>query len=398
MILNKLKMLTLKGLFIVIIFSLTLSSCLEMYNAEEASSVKTLVVDALITDDKENQTITLSRSTLTVAPVWDPVSGANIVVVDKGNNVFSFNESRVNPGIYEGNIPFEFLVPGNAFKLSFNFEGKDYESNFEDLLSCPNVDSVYYEINNEYFGNNNKLPERGIEFFLDVKANNDQSKHFKWILDETYEYHATWPIEKYWNARWHEKPANYSYFVCYKTEAVNSIYTATTVHLDENVYLKFPLHFVNNQTQRLYYRYSLLVKQLSMTPKAFDFWEALKKNNQSSGELFDSQPVNVKGNIVCLTKSDENILGYFGVSSVKTKRISIDEFRDLIYDYNVFCTQQFIDTKSLTFIIESPRYTWPIYVAPVPSGEPPGIYYANQECFDCRLAGGTLEAPEFWNK
>lgn len=387
--------------FYLLILLYLFTSCIEQYIPDKTNNEKLIVVDALITDDKEEQTITLSWSTLLAAPIWDPIANANIVVIDKGNNIFEFFESKSERGVYKGSIPFEFLVPGNAFKISFTtLDGKEYESNFEELLTCPEVDSVYYEVNNDYYNKSNNSLERGVEFFIDVKADDNFSRYYRWKIDEAYEYHATWPIQKYWLAEWYNlKSPDYKYYVCYKDQQINSIYTATTSHLDENVYLKFPLNFVNNQTQRLYFNYSILVKQMSITEKSHYYWESLKNNNQNSGGLFDSQPVKVKGNIICLSNTDEVALGYFGVASIKTKRIlvTMDYIeKELIFDYDPFCTSRKIETQNAGFILDSPREKWPIYVAPTPAGEPDGIYYANQECFDCRLAGGKLEAPEFW--
>lgn len=382
--------------FLILIVSIFFG-CIETYMPENTNSVKSVVVDALITDEKEEQVVILSQSTNLVSPIWEPISRANMVIVDKGNNIFEFNESPQTKGVYEGVISREFLIPGNAFKLSFITQnGKTYESNFEELLECPTVDSIYYEINNNYFPKNTNSQERGIQFYLSVISGKSKSKYYKWELEETYEYHATWPIQKYWYGRWQNKGSNYDYFVCYRTLPILSIFSANTTHHIDSAVIKYPLHFVNNQTQRLYFRYSLLVKQLSITAGAYQFWEGLKSNNLNSGGLYDKQPVTIKSNLVCLSNPNEKVYGYFGVSSIQTKRISINNFAGLIYDFDVFCKARLIHEKSLSFIEDSPPDEWPIYVAPIPPGEPLGIYYAEQGCFDCRKIGGSIEVPEFW--
>ena len=384
-------------LIIVVVFSLY--SCTDKYDPKEIDTTKLLVVDALITDESEDQTIILSTTTSVTEPIWEPLSGANIIVSDKGNNAFEFVESKTQNGIYLGIIPFEYLKTGNAFQLSIIMDdGKVYESSFEELLACSEVDSVYYTVNNDFHPEGRLKSEKGVSFFLDIKADFNFSKYYRWILEETYEYHSTWPIQTYWEGEWVTLPVpHHNYFYCYNTANVNSIFTATTVNLDENLILKHPLYFVNNQTQKLYFRYSLLVKQMSISEQSYNFWEGLKKNNQNSGGIFDSQPVNVKGNVICKTDENEKVLGYFGVSSVKTKRISLTRNElhgKLIYDYNVFCEQW--QLERIDFIISSPEQSWPIYIAPPPNEEESGFWYATQSCFDCRKAGGTLEVPDFW--
>jgi len=390
-----------RGLGLSILIAATvLSSCIGPYEHENANTVKSIVVDALITDEKEDHKIIISQSTILSAPVWDPVSNANVVVIDKGGNIFEFDESNSKKGVYEGKIDREYLVAGNAFKISFTtHEGLEYESAFEDMLACSEVDSIYYEVNNEYYRAEGQGMERGVEFFLDVKADENFSSYYRWHIEEAYEYHATWPIERFWRAEWWHIEPDYKYFTCYKSEPIFAIFSGTTAHLNENVYMKQPLNFVNNKSQKLFYRYSILVKQMSISDKAHYYWEGLKDNNQTAGGLYNSQPVKVIGNVVCLSNPEEVVLGYFGVSSVKTKRISMikADFNGLIYDQDPFCLQQKIEPENSDFIVESDRSIWPIYLAPPPFGEPEAIYYANQACFDCRLAGGTLDMPNYWD-
>jgi hypothetical protein len=191
---------------------------------------------------------------------------------------------------------------------------------------------------------------------------------------------------------------DYTYYACYRTLPINQIFSATTSNLDQNVYLKYPLHFVNNRTQRLFYRYSLLVKQYSLTEQSFNYWEKLKGNNQNSGGLYDSQPQKVMGNVVCITNPNEEVLGYFGVSSVSSHRIFVtrnDLHQKLIYDQNLDCVQW--QPTRWDFVTNSSEETWPVYLAPPPEDKV-GLWYAPKWCIDCRLEGGTLEIPEFWSK
>jgi len=383
--------------YIIILFVLV-SSCIEKFQPKNVDTSKLVVVDAVITDESENQSVRLSWSSNTVTPFWDPIPNADVIVVDKGGNIYEFTESNSYKGIYEGTIPIENIIEGNAFKISFTtHEGKDYESEFDEFLACPEVDTVYYEIDNEHFVGSNSVPERGIEFFIDLKANKNYTSYYRWSLIETYEHRATWPIETYFAGDFFTHPPDFSLYFCYVTEPVYQIFSATTINLDENLYLKYPFHFVNNHTQKLYYRYSLLVKQNAISEKAYNYWEKLKDNNQASGGLFDGQPQQIRGNVVCLSNPDEPVLGYFGVSGVRVQRIFItrnDLSGDLIYDYDVFCDRYKPD--KLDFITNSPEESWPIYMAPPPEDDN-GLWYAQQHCFDCRLYGGVLELPEFWH-
>lgn len=392
-----------KNLLNAILFATILQSCIDPYYAEDTKGEGSVVVDGLITDEDEKQVIRLSYSAPLKAQEFLPVKNADVIVIDKANNVFEFTEDFNARGMYRGNIPQEFLVAGNAFKISISLQnnGGDYESEFEEMLPSPPIDSVYYEINNDYYALNSNYKEKGVEFFVDVKANKDYSSYYKWEVVETYEYHATWPIEKIWasEVRYYESPV-YDYYTCYRTGVVPNLAIASTANLDENLYLKFPLLFVNNASQRLYHRYSLFIKQFSLNQEAYYYWDRLKSNNQQSGGLFDTQPQQQQGNVKCITRPDEKVLGLFSVACVSVKRINISAENNLrgklIYDQNVWC--EALEMSDQHWVYESKRSDWPIYLAPSPEGSEGSDFYADPSCFDCRLQGGVLEEPEFWNK
>jgi len=367
-------------------------ACIDTFEHGNAALNSAIVVDANITDENEEQTITLSRSTYLNSDALIPVNDAKVRVVDRQNNTFEFVESANNDGKYKGRINSEFLVVGNAFKLSFvTHEGHEYQSDFEEMLPCPEVDSVYYAFFDAYYEEDNSEPKNGAHFYIDLKADNEFGNFYRWQVEETYEYRSAWPIITYWEGEWVTKAPDYSLFYCYKTEMVPSIFIATTSHLTNNEYLRKPLHFVSNESQRLYYRYSILVKQMSVSERAYVFWNGLKSNNQTAGGLFDSQPVDVESNVSCLSNSNQIVLGYFGVSSVKSKRQNFADFPGLVYNAGL-CNAYKVDKS----VIEAYTFSfWPVYIAPAPEGEE-GFWSAPKACFNCTLNGGTTELPEFW--
>lgn len=382
---------------IVLIIIAVFIACIDEYTAEAIQGEKRVVVDAVITDEDELQEITLSYSSQLNAPEFFPIKNAEVTVVDLSGHVFQFSENYNKRGSYVGTIPAEYLQPGNAFQLKFKLLNEDYiyESDFETMTACPEIDSLYYVIDNDRYIGNSFIPVHGIQFFVDLLANSKYSKYFKWELEEIFEYRSSWPIETYWEGEFKTFAPNYKYYYCYATVTIPTIYSVSTADLNENVYLKYPLRFVSTQTQRLYYRYNLKVDQLSISEKAYRFWEQLKKNNQTAGGLSDMQPQQVIGNVHCVNEPDEKVLGFFGVSQIKTTRINIvrDDLRELIYEDNLNCVQW--QPERLDFITNSPEESWPIYMAPPPEDQR-GLWYAPQDCFDCRMKGGVTELPDIW--
>ncbi len=100
-------------------------------------------------------------------------------------------------------------------------------------------------------------------------------------------------------------------------------------NVEGDLYKKAPLNFVSSETRRLHYRYSLLVRQMALSKKAFWYWDELAKNLQSKGNLFDTQPSLTPSNICNVNDEDELVIGYFSISGATEKRIFVEDIPDL---------------------------------------------------------------------
>lgn len=381
---------------LIIILPFVLASCIERYYPDVSGEgfVPKLAVDGIICNDTEFQEIVISQSNSSGDPEFLPLFGCNVQVEDNKGNIFVFSESTEKKGHYLGKISENYFVTGINFRLKLTTpEGKQYSSKFEVLLPCPAVDLVYYEKQTKPTTDLNVV-EDGLQFYIDFVGEENTGKYFRWKLEETYEYHSTWPIRRYLDTQGYVTliKADYSKFVCYKTEEIPDIFTLSTVGLSQNNYKHYPLHFVNDYTQRLMFKYSLLVKQYSLTEQAYLYWENLRKNNKEAVDLFGRQPAQVKGNIVNVNDSSEIVLGYFGVSSVTSKRIIVPGVTDFNYNKVSFCRVTKPDGMSM-LPDERPLY----WAQGVDENGEEFWGYADTQCFICTLLGGTTVKPPYWD-
>ena len=112
--------------------------------------------------------------------------------------------------------------------------------------------------------------------------------------------------------------------VCWVTKPSKSILIESTVSSMENEINRFPLRSLGPGEDKLHIRYSILVKQSSISPELYDFWKLLKDVNENSGGIYDKMPAQIYGNISCCDGKSK-ALGYFSALSVKTKRLFIDK-------------------------------------------------------------------------
>lgn len=383
----------------ILIFTLSLSqfSCVERYFIDGAGNESSkIVIEGTIVDLCEAQEIVISHSSSTDYPDFLPYSGCNVSVVDGNGNEFLFTENLLNSGHYQCSIDEKYLIVGNKFKLVVKTPAnQQYESPYEEMMPCANIDSLYFEIQRKPTADPDKTLD-GIQFYLDFVASDYFSRYYRWQIDESYEYHSFWPIKNYINEYNQyvssNGPPSYSKFVCFKTETIDDIITLSTKALSKNMFKGFRLNFVDDHTQRLKYNYSILVKQYSLDEDACIYWEKINKNNKSGAGLFTKQPEQIVGNIVNINNDAEKVLGYFGASSVNTKRIVVDVANEFAFRDINGCKLGFLKYGPLPL---EPR---PIYFAydTDPADGTWSLGWSYAECFDCTSLGGSLDKPDFF--
>jgi hypothetical protein len=160
-------------------------------------------------------------------------------------------------------------------------------------------------------------------------------------------------------------------------------------------------------------QYSILIRQYSISKKEYDYWDNLKRINESGDDLFATQPFPVISNIHNINDPLEQILGYFQVSAVKEKRkdIPFSDVVDLglpVYTYP--CERIEMAPEDYPRSPYSPPLTWDdlyemycitsdyYFVEPKykgTSGQLDKLVFARPECANCELTG-TFSKPDFW--
>jgi hypothetical protein len=62
--------------------------------------------------------------------------------------------------------------------------------------------------------------------------------------------------------------------------------------------------------------YFVQVRLRSLTESAYQFWRTVSEQINNSGGIFDKPPITIKGNVFNVDNPDEQVLGFFGVSSI----------------------------------------------------------------------------------
>jgi hypothetical protein len=376
------------GLLIVF---LSLTSCLETYFPEFSSDdVNTLVISGSISDQEGYNYIYVTKATNLEIPRYTFINGCTGFVSDEFGNHYPFENA--GEGKYKCWINKDNLIPGIKFKLFVKTPGGiEYESDEEAMPNPTTIDSIYARWVLVQTGDP-KIPKRGLQFFANLHGPNSNSTYYRFVVEETWEYHSPYPIYWYYNgALRHYSQVDFSHMVCYSTASLSAIYTLSTSDLAENKYNGYPLHFIENNSEKLLYRYSVLVKQYGNTAEAYRYLNELRKNIEEQGGLYEKQPLRVNGNMHCLTNPEKKVIGYFMANSISTKRISFSQIENLNVDLSDYCVPWIPKPDGvLRYLKNVSPYLYPVYVL-----NESVLSLADQTCFDCMQRGGSLTKPDF---
>jgi hypothetical protein len=388
----------------------TLCTCIDPYTPKLIGYESLLVVDGLITDANSSNTVRLTRTFKYQNSNPLPVSDAAVSITDDAGN--SNNLINKGNGIYKTDSTVFKGVAGKTYSLHIlTKDGNEYESDPSTMKTVPDIDSLYFE-KDQKFVNNGVDSQDGISIYLDSKAGNPD-QYFRWVYEETWKFKV--PVPKRFNY------INDSTIVpvakvneyCWKNRKSDEILINSNFSGQNGPVKKEPILFIGtNQSDRLLIQYSVKINQYSISKSEFEFWNNMKQINESGGDIFAKQPFSVISNIHNKINSDEQVLGYFQISAVKTRRknISFSEVGSLnLPFYHYPCTRiemapsdyprsrysppLTFDELNDMFLASGYYFCEPIYI--------PGTFklqklvFALPECADCEITGTSIK-PDFW--
>lgn len=387
-----------KRIFLIAIMFLLviINGCVEKYWPDTAFKYdKMIVVDGMISNERGPYTVHLSVSSAISDPQLLPLSNYFVFITDDVGNAETLSEE--GSGIYKTSVDGIHGEIGRSYKLIIISPDRNarYESAFELLTDPVEIDSVYVELefhtDSDYDHN-----LTGFQFYIDTKLAEEDTNYLLWRMDYTYQYEANYLARYiYDNYQMETMHPSDSLQTCWKTGAKEEFVTARTEIFSEPRLEKIPLCYVTTETKELSIRYSLLAKQHTISYDAYSFWKQIEEMNEQSYWLYTKQPYPIKGNMECVTDTEEVILGYFMASGVHEKRVYVNRPLGVDWYYRTECG--FYTGEYLTYKLYLLHDSWPVYLTKYYNGFTYITALPEQQyCVDCRQSGGELTPPAFW--
>jgi len=370
------------------IAGIMLNSCISSYESEIDNEPDLISIEGSLIKGESEQTVLVSKTSSILYPRFNAVVGCNVTLLDELDNAYSYHETTM--GNYTLDIPDEELVTGRNYMIRvITSEGEVYESDFEMLKPGIEVDSLYYAIEDGVDAITG-YPYSGVQFYLDVKAPENESRYFRWTLEETFEYTSFGPISYYYmdiTLTPVYPPDEWAVYQCWKGGPVTGLFQTSTMNLMENEKKKIPLNYVSNQTERLRIKYSLLVNQFSLSENAYNYFEENRIATEESDGLYTRQPRQPISNFQNINDQSERVLGFFWVSTKTSRRIFVPRVESMDVQPEACAYWEFDP-------MEDGEGPFPVYIFDDKSrGKKYVSYYT---CFDCTKRGGSSIKPVFW--
>ncbi len=376
---------------LIFILAVLLSSCVERYWPDLGGAYEdALVVDGIITNNPGPYTVKLSHSSSVETPKYLPYTACSVSINCDDGSTEQLIET--DPGVYLSSV---FGMQGEIGKkykiIIYTPNEQTYESPFQELKAPVELADVYYEEEIQPSEDLNHNLE-GLRFYLDTKPAVQDTNYFLWKMESTYKFESSYLIRYVYDQRhmsvW---PQPDTFYTCWKSEQIPELFTYETAQLSEPVIKHFPLHFVSTEDRELSIRYSLLVRQFTVTKEVFSYWDSQREQNDKQGGMYNKQPYQILGNVTNAKHPGEPVMGYFLVAGVSEKRIFLD--RPSLHFYYWTCELTRADFERVGDLRRTSSSEWPIYLTTDGSGR---VAYPDQICLDCREKDGEIEAPDFW--
>lgn len=382
------------------------SACIKEIDFPIGEVGEVLVVNATLTNETKFHQVKLSK-TYDLEEESDPsVRGASVSVLVDGN---TYTYTEIENGVYESEEAFKGEIGKEHVLIVETADGERYESANEIMPNSTEIVDIYPHLTNQINLDQTEVVE-GVQFFINNNSSTSQENYFRFEWEDNWEILTPeWAYELRYDgcadSLGERSLAEIDVTRCYDSSISKELILGTSINSTSQDLKEQPIKFIGLDIPILRNRYSILVKQYTLTESAYSYYANIKESNDTNGSFFDQQKGAITGNIENVDDNTEIVLGFFEVANVTEKR---EFFRRSDYpegfmtpDYGANCSAIVFETGSeeLQEFLEQYIYVaFPAYIRYDDACEEDvGTQeYILKNCVDCRYGTSTLEPPYFW--
>lgn len=299
-----------------------LMGCIDPVDIDMDTQRQHLVVEAYFTNVPKLNFVRLSYSQPHSVPYNSFEEDALVYITSEEGEYFNFTYDKA--GYYFPSFGAEaYGVPGHTYTLNVHAGTKHYISEPVTLLEALPIDSVHFEITEQTFafpGDRAKQLLEGYQVLVDYEDPGNEKNYLRWSFETEYEIN-TQPYD--FIDPWSGMPAPKDCCVqCFLSEKLELLKVADDRLTNGRQVRNMGVLFLPFE-KYLGVKNKLTVYQHSISADAYNYFRILEQQKNSTGTVFDPPPAEVKGNMINVSNEDEQVIGFFDVSGVSVKQVTI---------------------------------------------------------------------------
>ncbi|MEM1123467.1 MAG: DUF4249 domain-containing protein [Bacteroidota bacterium] len=299
--------------FLVLLFT----TCLDEIDLQLPAATPVLTVSGNIYTSPGPYKVFLTESAQFSAGaegIPNPVSGATVKIMDDQGNEEILRE--LEAGEYQTAADGIRGTLGRTYQLEVQVNGKTYQSQPEEIRPIVSAESLDFSVNNVERINEagNFVNTTEVEVFVNTFFPPSTNGSFlRWTTFGIYEYAEI------------GSQGNLNPQICYVTEDIDfdNVSVASSAEVQGDFLQQQPV-ITRVVDFRFTARYCFKVIQQSITENAYNFWSAVGAEFERSGDIFETPPGKIRGNVFNVADEREEVLGYFSAAAVDTISILIE--------------------------------------------------------------------------
>ncbi|MDN5204560.1 DUF4249 domain-containing protein [Fulvivirgaceae bacterium BMA10] len=306
----------------LLLVSILLCQCIDPIAFNNPGEDPPVVVDGLITNLAGPHKVKVLRSVPFTEESFDklnfvPINDAVVFIEDDLGNREPLNLDADDPGSYLTSPSFQGVV-GRQYRVSIRLsDGDELESEYETMLPSTGFNKVITTKGERTILKGGiQVPEYGEDISIEIHDNVSENNYYRWRWHSVYEIRKDLDP----NPCWVIEHDNDNIAILRDGDRNGETFVQS---------VDFIPYVEKNDISG---QFLLTVEQHTITARAFQYWDQIKKQREAQGTIFDPIPSPIQGNLFNKTNKDKRVVGFFGASSVVLERMYV---RNLERNYAV---------------------------------------------------------------
>jgi hypothetical protein len=303
-------------------FLLLLMGCIDPVDTDLNTQKKHLVVEGYFTNEARLNYVRLSYSQPHSSPYNEFEEKAIVTVTSNEGewHLFSYDKA----GYYYPSGNGEAIgVPGHTYTLNITVGDQLYQSEPVVMKEPIAIDAVQFEVAEQTFafpGEREQQLLPGYNVLVDYSDPAEEKNFLRWSFTTQYEV-RTQPQD--YIHPFTGLPAPKDCCVqCFLEERLEQLKVIDDRLTNGKQVLRQNVLFMPFE-KYLGVKNKLTLYQHSISEEAYNFFRILEQQKLATGTVFDPPPAEVKGNITSVNNEGEQVIGFFDVSGVSTRQVTI---------------------------------------------------------------------------